>query len=113
MAVDGDIARRGFRENLEAWRHGKASATEVEAALRLELRDPRFVPAAYALIETYRQSGYITTPFADRLLQLQCAPAAAEFTLLRPAPIGAAPGANAPAHTTYRKIEAAPDTARS
>ena len=111
MAINGDVARPGFRENLEAWRLGKASATEVEAALRLELKDPRSVPAAYALIETYRQAGYITTPFADRLLQLQIAAPAAEYTLLRPAPIGTTPGANATAHTTYRKVDAAPDSA--
>lgn len=111
MAINDDIAQRGFRENLEAWRLGKVSAMEVEAALRLELKDPRSVPAAYSLIETYRQAGYITTPFADRLLQLQSTPAAAALTLLRPAPIGTKPAADVPAHTTYRKVESAPGTA--
>jgi len=65
------MASTGLRQNLDAWRNGKATQHDVEAALTAELKaDPRLVPAARAVIDAYRRSGYVTEPFAKRLLSL-------------------------------------------
>jgi serine/threonine protein kinase len=62
----------GLRANLEAWRQGKATQDDVEAALRGELSaDPQLNAKARSLIEAYREAGHIPGPFAERLIGLQ------------------------------------------
>lgn len=62
----------GLRANLDAWRQGKATQDDVEAALRDELSaDPKLSAEARSLIDAYRQAGHIPAPFAARLIGLQ------------------------------------------
>ncbi len=86
----------GFRANLDAWRQGKATPDDVEAALREDLMfDPRPIPAALALIKGYRQAGHIPAQFAERLMSIESGLAAppAGRPELRPAPFcGYVPG---------------------
>jgi protein kinase-like protein len=65
------MAITGLADSLDAWRNGKATQRDVEAALALELNaDPQLVPAARAIIDAYRRGGYVPEPFAKRLLSL-------------------------------------------
>jgi serine/threonine protein kinase len=65
------MAITGLADSLDAWRNGKATQRDVEAALAVELNaDPHLVPAARAIIDAYRRGGYVPEPFAKRLLSL-------------------------------------------
>lgn len=93
----------GFRANLDAWRQGKATPDDVEAALREELMsEPRAIPAALALIKAYRQAGHLPAQFAERLMSIESGLAAppAGRPELRPAPFcGYVPGVSTAAPT--------------
>jgi serine/threonine protein kinase len=84
----------GLPQNLDAWRNGKATQHDVETALAAELKaDPRLVPAARAVIDAYRRSGYVPEPFAKRLLSLgPLAAQAADDSLDEPPPLTTAVG---------------------
>ena len=87
-----------FRARLDAWRDGKASQADVEAALMAELRaDPGRMNATRSLIDAYRSAGFVPERLAERLLSLgSLDPAAsANRTLLRGLP-------EAGAHTVFR-----------
>src|ERR1700690_3027198 len=101
----------GFRANLGAWRQGKATPDDVEAALREELMsDPRAIPAALALIKAYRQAGHLPAQFPERLMSIESGLAAppAGRPELRPAPFcGYVPGVSTAAPKA--PVEPAPD----